>query len=108
KVARHALAEVRSAVTGIRSADLAAELASARLLLESSGIALDYEPTPSLPAETERTLALVLREAATNLARHSQARIARVAFDAGGGPLRMGESDDGRGRSHGEGHGRAG
>src|SRR5690606_28083445 len=34
KVARHALAEVRSAVTGFRAADLAAELASARLLLE--------------------------------------------------------------------------
>src|SRR6476620_4119392 len=32
RVARPALAEVRSAVTGIRSADLAAELASARLL----------------------------------------------------------------------------
>src|SRR5690606_3950244 len=30
KVARHALAEVRSAVTGIRAADLAAELAAAR------------------------------------------------------------------------------
>lgn len=108
KVARHALAEVRSAVTGIRSADLAAELASARLLLESSGIALDYEPTPSLPAETERTLALVLREAATNIARHSQASIARVAFDAGGGRLRMRVSDDGRGCSRGEGNGLAG
>ena len=108
KVARHALAEVRSAVTGIRSTDLAAELASARLLLESSGIALDYEPTPSLPAETERTLALVLREAATNIARHSQASIARVAFDAGGGRLRMRVSDDGRGCSRGEGNGLAG
>jgi two-component system sensor histidine kinase DesK len=108
KVARHALAEVRSAVTGIRSTDLAAELASARLLLESSGIALDYEPTPSLPAETERTLALVLREAATNIARHSRASIARVAFDAGGGRLRMRVSDDGRGCSRGEGNGLAG
>src|SRR5690606_35849798 len=43
KVARHALAEVRSAVTGIRATDLAAELAAARLLLESSAIALVYE-----------------------------------------------------------------
>ncbi len=33
RVARHALAEVRSAVTGIRATDLAAELASARLML---------------------------------------------------------------------------
>src|SRR3546814_7282409 len=42
-VARHALAEVRSAVTGIRAADLAAELASARLMLESSRVHLDYD-----------------------------------------------------------------
>src|SRR3546814_15981724 len=41
-VARHALAEVRCAVTGSRAADLAAELASARLMLESSGVHLDY------------------------------------------------------------------
>src|SRR5690606_21083079 len=55
KVARHALAEVRSAVTGIRAADIAAELAAARLLLESSGVALDYgTPPPGLPEGLER------------------------------------------------------
>src|SRR3546814_4560513 len=46
-VARHALAEVRCAVTGIRAADLAAELASARLMLESSGVHLDYGAPPT-------------------------------------------------------------
>ncbi|MGN6513467.1 MAG: sensor histidine kinase, partial [Lysobacteraceae bacterium] len=70
RVARHALAEVRSAVTGIRSADLAAELASARLLLESSQVHLDYDAPPQgLPPEVERGLALLLREAVTNVAR---------------------------------------
>jgi len=74
RVARHALAEVRSAVTGIRSADLAAELASARLLLESSQVHLEYAPPPQdLPPDVERCLALVLREAATNIARHANA-----------------------------------
>src|SRR3546814_7309999 len=63
-VARHALAEVRSAVTGIRAADLAAELASARLMLESSGVHLDYDTPPAgLSPDIERGLALVLREA---------------------------------------------
>ncbi|NUS59619.1 MAG: sensor histidine kinase, partial [Lysobacter sp.] len=47
RVARHALAEVRSAVTGIRNADLAAELASARLLLESSRVHLEYGAPPT-------------------------------------------------------------
>ena len=36
RVARHALAEVRSAVTGYRATGIAAELASARLLLQGS------------------------------------------------------------------------
>ena len=86
KVARHALAEVRSAVTGIRAADIAAELAAARLLLESSGVALEYAPPPELPAEIERPLALVLREAVTN-----------IVFETAGDALRMGLSDNGRG-----------
>ena len=61
RVARHALAEVRSAVTGIRSADLAAELASARLLLESSNVHLEYDAPPAvLPPDVERGLSLVL------------------------------------------------
>ena len=108
KVARHALAEVRSAVTGFRAADLAAELASARLLLESTGVTLSYDPPPPLPAELERPLALVLREAATNIARHADASRAQVGFAREGGSLRMRIIDDGRGGIDGEGNGLAG
>jgi len=97
KVARHALAEVRSAVTGIRSADIAAELASARLLLEASGVALEYAPPPALPDELERPLALVLREAVTNIARHAGASHAEVAFELDAGRVRMRITDNGRG-----------
>src|ERR1051325_4616685 len=43
RVARDALAQVRHAVTGIRAAGLAAELASAKLLLESNGVRLQKE-----------------------------------------------------------------
>ena len=80
-VARHALAEVRSAVTGIRATDLAAELASARLLLESSRRAAGLRAPPAdLPEDVERGLALVLREAATNIARHAEARAATIGW----------------------------
>ena len=48
-IARQALAEVRSAVTGIRASDLAAELASARLLLEYQHVHLHYAPPPPMP-----------------------------------------------------------
>ncbi|MFC4762262.1 sensor histidine kinase [Dyella koreensis] len=98
KVARHALAEVRSAVTGIRATDLAAELASARLLLESSAVHLDYAAPPrGMPLDIERCLSLVLREAATNIARHAQASRARIEFQRDGHVLQLRITDDGRG-----------
>ena len=97
KVARHALAEVRSAVTGIRAADLAAELAAARLLLEASRVALEYKAPPGLPAELERPLALVVREAVTNIARHAGASHAEIDFAVEGSALRMRILDNGRG-----------
>jgi two-component system sensor histidine kinase DesK len=108
KVARHALAEVRSAVTGIRAADMAAELASARLLLETSSVALAYDLPPPLPPQLERPLALVLREAATNIARHARATRASVSFARDGARLRMRIADNGRGGIAGDGNGLAG
>lgn len=109
RVARHALAEVRSAVTGIRNADLAAELASARLLLESSRVHLEYGAPPTgLPPDLERGLALVLREAATNIARHANATRARIAFDTDARGVSMCVEDDGRGGVSVDGNGLAG
>jgi two-component system, NarL family, sensor histidine kinase DesK len=105
-VVRHALAEVRSAVTGIRSTDLAAELASARLLLESSSVHLDYGALPSsLPIDIERGLALVIREAVTNIHRHAYATEASVRFDMSPEKLDMQISDNGRGGQSSEGNG---
>jgi two-component system sensor histidine kinase DesK len=105
KVARHALAEVRGAVTGIRATDMAAELASARLLLESSSVAMAYELPPPLPPALEKPLALVLREAATNIARHARATSAIVSFGIEGTHLRMRIADDGRGGIAADGNG---
>jgi two-component system, NarL family, sensor histidine kinase DesK len=108
-VARHALAEVRSAVTGIRAADLAAELASARLMLESSGVHLDYDLPPSgLAPDIERALALVLREAATNIARHARAGAARISFQRDGDRLEVLVSDNGIGGIGADGNGLCG
>lgn len=109
KVARHALAEVRSAVTGIRATDLAAELASARLLLESSSVHLHYGPPPSgLPDQVERGFALILREAVTNIARHAQATRARVEFVRERNIVRLWVADDGRGCTGEDGNGLCG
>ena len=109
KVARHALAEVRSAVTGIRATDLAAELAAARLLLESSRVHLDYGESPvDLPGEVERGLSLVLREAVTNIARHAYASQARVEMARERASLCLKISDNGRGGIARDGNGLSG
>ena len=109
RVARHALAEVRSAVTGIRSTDLAAELASARLMLESSQVHLEYgSPPDNLPPEVERGLALVLREAVTNIARHARAARVKVEFVREPRCVQLCVADDGRGGIDGDGNGLGG
>jgi two-component system, NarL family, sensor histidine kinase DesK len=78
-IAREALKQVRTAVTGIRAAALEAEVASARSLLETSGVALTYDRDGAvLPAEVESGLAMIVREAVTNIQRHAGARHARV------------------------------
>lgn len=107
RVARHALGEVRAAVTGMRRGDLAAELISARLMLEASGILLGGGTPESLalPREVEAPLALVLREAVTNIHRHARATEARIEISSEEGEFRMRISDNGCGglAAHGNG-----
>ena len=97
-VAREALAQVRRAVSGIRAAGLAAELASARLLLESDGVRFNYEMGDvALSAEQETVLALAVREAVTNIQRHARADGASVWLDSAGQQVTLRIEDDGRG-----------
>ncbi len=108
-VARDALAQVRSAVTGIRAAGLAAELASARLLLESDGVAITCpHAIPALSPEQETVLAMTLREAITNLQRHAQATTARVLIEPRGAHWCLIVEDNGRGGAIVPGNGLAG
>jgi len=98
RVARDALAQVRRAVTGIRAAGLAVELASAKLLLESNGVAFDHAIADvALPAEIETALAMTVREAVTNAQRHANASKVNVSLDAANGHLSLRIADDGRG-----------
>ncbi|WP_233523344.1 sensor histidine kinase [Dyella solisilvae] len=107
RVARHALGEVRAAVTGMRRSDLAAELVSARLMLEASGLGFSGELSPDLhlPPQFEASLALVLREAITNIHRHARASTASVAISLDKDSIQMQISDNGCGglTAHGNG-----
>jgi two-component system sensor histidine kinase DesK len=98
RVSRDALAQVRRAVTGIRAAELAAELASAHLLLETDGILLTYTlPELPIPPELETVFALALREAVTNIQRHARAQRVKVELGQEGDHAVLQISDDGRG-----------
>ena len=107
RVARHALAEVRAAVTGMRCSDLGAELTSARLMLEASGVAFEgvLPDGLALPDGIEAPIALVLREAITNIHRHARATRASVSVAFEDDMLQMRICDNGRGglAAHGNG-----
>ena len=109
KVAREALSQVRSAVSGIRAAAMAAELASARLLLEAAGVQMEYWHDPqALPPDVETCLAMVLREAVTNIQRHARANRVEVTVITGAERVVMRVRDDGRGGVNERGNGLTG
>jgi len=83
QVSRQALADIREAVSGYRRATFAVETASARTALEAARISFEDDPAlarrPSgLDPEAEAALAWCLREAVTNVVRHSGATWCRV------------------------------
>lgn len=109
RVSREALSQVRSAVSGIRAAALASEFASARLLLETAGIRMEYWCDPQqLPSDIETCLALVLREGVTNIQRHAHADRVEVSVIVGTEQAVMRIRDDGRGGVNAHGNGLTG
>ncbi len=94
--ARHALAEVRSAVTGYRQSGFAQELAQARAALAAADVVLDAEVQAfAMPATAENVLALSLREAVTNILRHARATRCQVSVRQECGQIICLISDDG-------------
>jgi two-component system sensor histidine kinase DesK len=107
--AREALAEVRAAVAGMTGASLARELASARSALGAAGIGCEIEGDAD---QVERgdgaVLAMTLREAITNVIRHSRARSCRIGLTRDAGTLELTVRDDGDGAGLREGGGLGG
>jgi two-component system sensor histidine kinase DesK len=79
-VSRRALSEVREAVAGYRRPLLSAELAGARSTLAAAGIEVDAASAHAveLPPDAEAVLAWAIREGATNILRHADARKVRI------------------------------
>lgn len=96
---REALGEVRATVAGLRVVRLSDELESARLALRGAGIEAKMPEGPDAVDPRRRlVLAWVLREAVTNVLRHSQANRCHVVFH----PEGMVVSDDGVGCGPGD------
>ena len=95
-LSRQSLSEVRTAVGGLHTPQLGAQLAAARTALQAAGIAPEL-PAPdaveALPAARAGLFAWCLREAVTNVVRHAGASRCTITVSA----ERLTVSDDGAG-----------
>jgi len=109
RISRQALREVREAVLGYRAEGLAAEMERAEAALAAAGVACERTvEAVDLDPDTDRALALVLREAVTNVVRHAGARHCHLTLAWEGAGLRLEVADDGRGGGGPEGSGLSG
>ncbi|MDZ7578704.1 MAG: histidine kinase [Candidatus Nanopelagicales bacterium] len=96
--AREGLVLMREMVTELRARGANVEAALGRQLLESCGIVCSFQlPTDPLPGETDAAFGWVLREAVTNVVRHSGATECTVTIREDGGGCDLRVSDNGRG-----------
>lgn len=98
RISRKALMEVRRAVSGMRAPGMLAELANIKVALSAALVDFEYEAEPVVLAqEIESVLGFVVREAATNVIRHANARRCRLLMKKVGDQVRLEIEDDGRG-----------
>jgi two-component system sensor histidine kinase DesK len=96
QVGRQALVEIREAVTGYRETGLTSELTRAKGALTAAGISADVLRTADpLPDAADRLLAWVVREATTNVIRHSGAAHCEIAVTLTDGAAVLRVADDG-------------
>ncbi len=95
-LSREALRQVREAVSGYRQPTLSTELTAARVALEAGGVEVDIkQDVGALNRETEAVLGWVVREATTNVIRHSGAKRCRIAFSRDADRVRVDVVNDG-------------
>jgi two-component system sensor histidine kinase DesK len=81
RLSRETLQQVREAVSGYRQPTLATELMAARVALQAAGIELEVKQNVgALDRESEAVLGWVIREATTNVIRHSGAKHCHITL----------------------------
>lgn len=96
QLASTALAEVREAVDGYRAVDLPEQLDAVRNVLRDAGIRCELT-RDEVTGEAATQLALAVREACTNVLRHSTATWCKISVVAEHGEVRMTVANDGAG-----------
>lgn len=106
---RTALKDVRAAVTGMNVTTIEAEISHAQKALEAAGVNFEVVGIPPLvDAHQSKTLGLAIREAVTNIVRHSVANKATLQFSADVDGHSVTIEDNGRGGSFTPGSGLTG
>jgi two-component system sensor histidine kinase DesK len=97
-LATSALSELREVVHGYRQVDLREQLTAIEQVLVSSGVRCTVQaPADDLPAPVAEPLAAVLREASTNVLRHSRAAWCTIDIVRAGPEFMMTVVNDGAG-----------
>lgn len=96
--ARQALDEIRAAVYDMTATSVENEIALARQALDAAGVSLQVSSSlPPLAPQVGKVLGLTIREATTNIVRHSGADAARIDIGENGERLSLIVTDNGRG-----------
>jgi two-component system, NarL family, sensor histidine kinase DesK len=96
RICAHARADIRLVAEAGGDMPLDAELAAAREILASAGVNVRADiGTGPLPPVADAVLAPVLREAVTNILRHSAATACTIEATTADGALRLHVSNDG-------------
>jgi two-component system sensor histidine kinase DesK len=96
--ARQALDEIRAAVYDMTATSVENEIALARQALEAAGVTLHVDSDlPPLAPQLGKALGLTIREATTNIVRHSGADTARIDIGQEGRRLSLTVADNGHG-----------
>jgi two-component system sensor histidine kinase DesK len=105
ELAASALAEMRQVVHGYRAVDLAAQLDAVARVLGSSGVRCTVTGDPGpLPDPVATGLAATVREAGTNVLRHSRARWCTIELVRSADEVRLTVANDGAGAAGPDAH----
>jgi two-component system, NarL family, sensor histidine kinase DesK len=106
QTSRQALAEVRNTIRGYRNDTIESELKQAKATLETAGVTVKSETSEiALSPAQESVVALIVREAVTNVVRHAGARTCDLRLAPVNGSCLLEIHDDGRGGVQMEGNG---